>query len=205
MGKHKRLPFSKAFRVILFLPSIISGIVMVAMYKFFVGAALPQILSKFGYEMKIGLLAGRSPADVKFATILFFNVWVGFGGGVLMYSNAMSGISQEIVDSAHLDGASGVKEFFYITLPSIFPTLSTFLITGVAGIFSNQAGLFSFFGVDAQPEIRTYGYEIYIQTLNNPVRMYPLISAYGLYMTAVAVPVTYLVKWLLEKYGPSED
>ena len=202
---YKRLPLSRTFRVILFLPSIISGIVMIAMYKFFVEAALPEIMTKLGHEMKIGLLSGRSPADVKFATVMVFNVWIGFGGGVLMYSNAMSGISQEIVDSAHLDGATGVKEFVFITLPSIFPTLSTFLITAVAGIFTNQAGLFSFFSNSAQPEIRTYGYEIYVRTLDNGTRGYPLVAAYGLYMTAVAVPLTYIVKWALEKFGPSVD
>ena len=34
---------------------------------------------------------------------------------------------------------------------------------------------------------------------------YSYLSALGLYMTAVAVPLTYLVKWALEKYGPKED
>ena len=204
---YKKLPFSGAFRVLLFMPSIISGIVMVAMFNFFVQDALPEIVNGMGGKMNIGLLSGRSPDNVKFATILFFNTWVGFGGGVLMYSNAMSGISKEVVDSAHLDGAIGIREFFSITIPGIWPTLSTFLITGVAGIFSNQAGLFSFYGQDAVPGIRTYGYEMYIRVYkyqNNMVE-YPMISAIGLWMTAVAVPLTYLVKWLLEKFGPSEE
>ena len=204
---YKKLPFSGTFRVLLFMPSIISGIVMVAMFNFFVQDALPTIVNGLGGNMKLGLLSGRSPDNVKFATILFFNTWVGFGGGVLMYSNAMSGISKEVVDSAHLDGATGLREFFAITVPGIWPTLSTFLITGVAGIFSNQAGLFSFYGQDASPGIRTYGYEMYIRVYKyqNNMTEYPNISAIGLYMTAVAVPLTYLVKWLLEKFGPSED
>jgi ABC-type sugar transport system permease subunit len=113
---YKKLPFSGLFRVLLFMPSIISGIVMVAMFKFFVQDAVPIISEElFGTKMKIGWLSGRSPADTKFATIMFFNTWAGFGGGVLMYSNAMSGTSQEVVESAHLDGAVGIREFIYIT------------------------------------------------------------------------------------------
>lgn len=205
---YKKLPFSGLFRVLLFMPSIISGIVMVAMFKFFVQDAMPIIAEDlFGVKMKYGLLSGRSPADTKFATIMFFNTWAGFGSGVLMYSNAMSGTSQEVVESAHLDGAMGIKEFIYITIPAIYPTLSTFLITGVAGIFTNQAGLFSFFGTGADVDIRTYGYELYVRTLNagNNVTQYSLLSAMGMWMTFVAVPTTFVVKWALEKFGPSED
>ena len=203
---YKKLPFCGGFRVLLFMPTIISNIVLVAMYKFFVQDALPILMEElFDYEMKLGLLSGRAPANTKFATILFFNTWAGFGGGVLMYSNAMSGISQEIVDSAHLDGAIGIREFVYITLPGIWPTLSTFLITGVAGIFSNQGGLFSFYGIAADVDMRTYGYEMYVRTYQYQITGYPSIAAISLYMTAIAVPITYLVKWALETYGPSED
>ena len=205
---YKKLPFSGLFRVLLFMPSIISGIVMVAMFKFFVQDAVPIISEElFGVKMKIGWLSGRSPADTKFATIMFFNTWAGFGSGVLMYSNAMSGTSQEVVESAHLDGAVGIREFIYITIPAIYPTLSTFLITGVAGIFTNQGGLFSFYGTEADVALRTYGYEIYIETLNAGSNMaqYPLLSAMGMWMTLVAVPTTLLVRWALEKFGPSED
>jgi ABC-type sugar transport system permease subunit len=203
---YKKLPFSGGFRVLLFMPSIISGIVMVAMYKYFVGSAVPYISETiFGKEMKLGLLASRQESNVKFTTIMFFLVWSGFGGGVLMYSNAMSGVSQEVVDSAHLDGAMGLREFWYITVPGIWPTLSTFLITGVAGIFTNQAGLYSFFGDTADIDLQTYGYRIYVNTLRAQTTGYPELSAFGLYMTAVALPVTYLVKYLLERFGPSED
>ena len=205
---YKKLPFSGSFRVLLFLPSIISGIVMVTMYKFFVGEVLPDLSMKlFGTEMK-GLLALSSPANTRFATIMVFNVWSGFGGGVIMYSNAMSGISQELVDSAHLDGAMGIREFVYITIPGIFPTLSTFLITGVAGLFTNQSNIFSFYGLgDAGKSIGTYGHIVYVW-MKEALGSYPeysYLSALGLYMTAVAVPLTYLVKWVLEKYGPSDD
>jgi len=205
---YKKLPFSGLFRVLLFMPSIISGIVMVAMFKFFVQDAVPIISEElFGVKMRIGWLSGRSPADTKFATIMFFNTWAGFGSGVLMYSNAMSGTSQEVVESAHLDGAVGIREFIHITIPAIYPTLSTFLITGVAGIFTNQGGLFSFYGTGADVAIRTYGYEMYVRTLNagDNMTQYSLLSAMGMWMTLVAVPTTLIVRWALEKFGPSED
>lgn len=151
---YKKLPLSGAFRVILFLPSIISAIVMVTIFQFFVERAIPAFWQK-AFNVKIkGLIENQAS---RYATIIFYNIWVGFGTGVLMYSNAMSGIPQEIVESAHLDGATGINEFWRITLPMVYPTLSTFLITGVAGLFTNQINLYSFYGGSAPesvPDVR---------------------------------------------------
>ena len=33
----------------------------------------------------------------------------------------------------------------------------------------------------------------------------PIVAAMGIMMTAVAVPLTLLVRWLLDKFGPSID
>ena len=200
---YKKLPMSNAFRVILFLPSIISGIVMVTIFQFFVERAIPAFASQlFGVKMK-GLL--ENPGS-RYATIIFYNLWVGFGTSVLMYSNGMSGISQEIVESAHLDGATGLTEFWKITLPMIYPTLSTFLITGIAGLFTNQIALYSFYGGGAPENLQTYGYYLYMKTKNAASDSeYTLLAAMGLLLTVVVVPLTLGVKWALEKFGPKED
>lgn len=200
---YKKMPFSGTFRVMLFLPSIISAIVMVTIFQFFVERAVPAYASKlFGIEME-GLLENIS---TRYPTIMFYNVWVGFGTGVLMYSNGMSGISTDVVESSHLDGASGIKEFWYITLPLVYPTVSTFLITGVAGLFTNQINLYSFYGGGAPVGVQTYGYYLYMKTqVAASEAEYPPLSAMGLLLTFVAVPLTLIVKWALEKLGPKED
>ncbi len=200
---YKKMPLSNAFRVILFLPSIISGIVMVTIFQFFVERAVPSFANQlFGIKMK-GMLENPSS---RYFTIIFYNLWVGFGTSVLMYSNGMSGISQEMVESAHLDGATGLTEFWKITLPMIYPTLSTFLITGIAGLFTNQIALYSFYGGGAPENLQTYGYYLYMRTKNAASDSeYTLLSAMGLLLTVVVVPLTLFVKWALEKFGPKED
>lgn len=199
----KKLPGSKAFRVILFMPSIISAIVMVTIFQFFVENAIPELSRIFTGKTIKGLIENKA---TRYGTVMFYNLWLGFGVNVLMYSNAMSGISDEIVESAKLDGASTMKEFFHITLPLIYPTIVTFMITGVAGIFSAQYNLYSFFGSGADGDIITYGYYFYNATQEATSRAeYSDISAIGLYLTLIALPLTLLVKWLMEKFGPSED
>lgn len=202
----KRMPLSGAFRVLLFLPSIISAIVLVMIYKNFLNYALPDMFEKwFGADVT----APIRNRDSDFPAIALYTILIGFGTSVLMYSNSMSEIDPEIVDAGKLDGAVGLREFWYITLPQVYPTLSTFLVIGVAGIFTNQMQLFSFYGKTAPSGLQTFGYYLYYNTLNateyNAQSEYPALAALGLMLTAVAVPLTFLVKRVLEKFGVSED
>lgn len=199
---YKKLPFYGGFRVLLFLPSIVSSIVLATIYQFFFERAIPAFALKFFDTRMIGLM--ENP-DTRFATIYFFITLVGFGTSVLMYSDSMNGISPELTEAAQIDGASAFQEFWRITLPMIFPTLKTFLVVGVAGIFTNQLQLYAFYGPDAPRNIITYGYYFYTQTKMAQTSDYPLLSAMGLLMTLVAVPITLIIKRLLDKYGPSED
>ena len=200
---YKKLPISGAFRVILFLPSIVSAIVMVTIFQFFVERAVPEIIKVISGKQIEGLLENQNS---RFATVIFYNIWVAFGTSVLMYANGMGGISQEIVESAHLDGATGIREFWHITLPMVFPTLSTFIITGVATIFTNQLNLYSFYGDRAPGNVQTYGYYLYNKTQAATSRAeYPELAAMGLLLTLIAVPLTLVIKWALEKFGPQAE
>ena len=200
----KKLPASGFFRVMLFLPSILSSIVLVSIYNSFMNNVLADILKKlFNMDRKIDFFS----IDRRFATVMFYNIFIGFATSVLMYANKMSSISTEVIESAHLDGASGIKEFWYIVLPMSFSTVSVFLVTGVAGIFTNQINDFIFFGTTPNNETMTLGYLLYVKTYTakQNIAEYPPIASLGLMITAVAVPLTFLVKHLLDKYGPKED
>lgn len=199
----KKFRGAGVFRVLLFLPSIISSIVIVTIFMFFVDEFIPALSQElFHTEMK-GLLENK---DTRFGCVMFYNIFMSFGVNVLMYSNAMSGISPEIVESAQLDGASRIREFISISLPLIFPTITTFLITGVAAIFTNQYSLFAFYGDGFEPLLVNYGQWLYVTSKNASGRAeYSTVSAIGLLLTCIVLPVTLFVKWALEKFGPSVD
>lgn len=202
---YKKMPGSIFFRAVLFLPSIVSSIVMVTMFRYFVSSAMPSFFEDLFHVEIPNVL---DPATgYAFWTVMFYTIWVGFGTSVLMYSNGMSGIDPELADAAHIDGATGIREFWYVTLPLVFPTLSVFLITSVANIFINQINLYSFYGGAAHSSIQTFGYYLYmaVKRADGDYGTYPRLAAFGLMLTAVAIPLTLFVRWLLEKFGPSED
>lgn len=203
---YKKYFMSKFFRITLFLPTIISGIVLVTAYKFLIDQGVPVIAEKiWGKEIEPPL----SQIDLKFTLVLVFALWFGFGTQVLMYTSSMSGISPEIVESAELDGITPVKELFYITLPLIYSVFITFVTIGVAGFFTNSMMLYSFYGDTVDPQLYTFGYFLYRDTQVASTLLdydaFCYLSAAGLIMTAVAVPFTIGIKKFMEKAGPSEE
>ncbi len=210
---YKKFMFSEFFRVVLFMPNILSSVVLALLFQYIVNDVYKEV-----FNAEIGLMETRTPATPKLFTLIFYNLWIGFGSNILLYSSTMSGINDSIVESAQLDGVGVVGEFFYITIPTIFSTVITFTITGLAAIFTDGANLFSFYQFSAPDDLVTIGYYIHVQTLegdvyessgmptgNIPAMNHPQLTALGLCITAVVLPLTNGTKWLLEKYGPNAD
>ncbi len=210
---YKKYMCAEFFRVVLFLPNILSSVVLALLFQYIVNDVYKEV-----FNAEMGLMDPRAASTEKLLTLIFYNLWVGFGGNILLYSGTMSGINDSVVESAQLDGVNVVTEFFYITIPMIFPTITTFLVTGLAAIFTDGGNLFNFYQKSAPDDLIMIGYYIYIQTLegdtyisaptntgNIPASNYAQLTAFGLCITAVVLPLTNGTKRLLEKYGPNPN
>lgn len=204
---YKKYPLHGVFKVFLFLPSIISNMVLAVIFAKIIDNWLPTFLwSLKDYQgmRPESLMAQGAPTVLP--TLIFFGVFNGFGGNMLMYSGAMSQVSDSVIEAAQIDGVNSWQEFWLIVLPSIYPTITTFMIAGVATIFINQLSLFSFYGPNAILENRTLGYYIFKLVQGGATQNdYNYAAAIGIASTVILIPLTFLVKYLLEKFGPSED
>ena len=196
---YKKMPASGLYKMLLFLPHILSALIMVTVYKYFVDRAIPTIAEMITGTLPQGLLAN---SDTTLFAIIFFCVWTGFGTNSVVYSSTMSGISDSVVEAAQLDGITPLKEFWYITLPMIWPTFTTFVVVGFAGVFTNQANLYNFYGNNAEYSLYTFGYYLYVQMRTASIVEYPKLSALGLLLTAIALPGTLILRKVMEKVGP---
>lgn len=195
---YKKIPGTGFFRVILFLPQIISALVVSLMFRYFVEAGIAKIIGD-------NLLSNK---ETGFSVMIFYNIWASFGTQILVYTSAMSKIDDSIVEYSQLEGVTPLQEFWFITLPLIFPTITIFLVAGIAALFTNQAGLYNFYGAGAHEHLHTLGYVFFVKVAKSSesnYAQYPYASAAGLLFTLIATPITLLVKWALEKYGPSVE
>ena len=197
---YKKKPLSGTFKTILYLPHILSSLIVVVVFKFFVNRAIPGMYEMLtGGKTMQGLLANTK---TELATIIFFNIWTGFGTSTMMYLGAMNGISESVVEAAELDGITPFKELWYITIPLIWPTFVTFVVVGFAAMFTGQYNLFNFYGMDAPPKLNTFGYYLYVRAKEAVFHEYPELAAMGLCLSFVAAPCTILLRKALERFGP---
>ncbi len=195
----KKLPGGKFFKVVLFAPSLASTMVMVVLYEYFCEEAIPAFMLTL-FHKKIGGLI--STPDTRFITLWLFGFWNGFGSGFLMYANAITSISDSIVEAAEIDGVNFVQEFIYITFPMIYNTFAIQLIVSLGGIFSTQFNLYEFYGYGAPTSIQTVGYYQFIRIFLGGEREYPELTAFGLMTTLVFAPLMIGLRKLNEKIDP---
>jgi ABC-type sugar transport system permease subunit len=199
---YKKFPLHGLVKVVLFTPSIISGMVLVSVFVEFVNEVIPSISFMITGTKMMGLIANPSS---QFGAVLFYCIWIGFGGSILLYVGAMNNIDESMIEAGVLDGTNSVTEFLFIVFPSIYSTFIVFFTTALIAVFTHQMNLYSFYGGSARFDLYTLGYYLYRETQGATLSQYPYLAAMGIIFTLIATPVTLGLKRLLEKIGPSTD
>ena len=191
---YKKVALSGFFRVVFFLPSIISAAVLVTLFKYVVmpSGPLNELLS---------IILGKDVAiewvvDEKYSmfTILFYCVWTGFGGNIVLLTGAIYRIPEDVMEYGKLDGIGMTRELFSVIIPLIWPTLSTLIICSTAGLFTATGPVLLF--TEGQFKTMTLGYFIFDKV---QAGQYYYPSAIGLIFTFIGVPLTLLVKLVCDK------
>ena len=186
------------FKFFLFLPSIIPSILLTTIFKGFMIDCVSNILH---VEAPNGLLNPYS--STAFPILLIYYIWISFGSQVLFYTNAMAQISPSLLEAGKLDGCGETRLLFHIVLPGILPTVKTFIIASIAGLFTNQMLLFNFYGViDNAPGLATIGYFIYSYAAPGPSNYdnYPLMAAFGLCCSVIAIAAIFAVNRIFKRF-----
>lgn len=98
--------------------------------------------SQFGPINQVLQMFGLPPVNwfesvfTSFMTGIIVNGWLSFPFMMVICLGALQSISEDMYEAAHLDGASRVQQFFYITLPSLKPTLIPAIILSVVWTFN---------------------------------------------------------------------
>lgn len=194
----KKILGYRIYAVVFMLPSIISGVIMISIYKNLLGANGPisMLYEKLTGETMPFLLYSEKTATW---TIVAYCVWIGFGMNLILYSGALAKIPPEVIESAQLDGVGFFREFISIEFPMIWPTISITLLLSVNGIFMASGPILMF--TEGMYETMTIDYWFYEKVImeNN----YGVASAFGLLLTLAGAPLTIFVQWIRHKF-PSD-
>jgi ABC-type sugar transport system permease subunit len=156
----------KFFRVIFFLPNVLSVAVIGLMFKNFFGydGAVNQLLGVFGQEPRQFFI----DADYSIAIIVLALVWSGFGFQSLLLLAGLTSINPAVFEAAAIDGAGWWRRLWSITLPNIRKVLGFVFIINILFTFS---GLFGFIFVMTAGgpgyETTTIDYLVYLRAFSS--------------------------------------
>ena len=197
---YRRNPLSNFLKFVLFLPSVLPGILLAVMYKKFVGVGIPAYMN-FLFETTISDIFNAGSGGGRINLITLFTVWISFGPQVLVYTGAMDRVDPSMLEAGRIDGANSIQEFFRIIFPNISSTVSTFLIIGVASIFTNQNNLISFLSFDATFAESTIGYYLYKRVYSDFTGKSGFCYAafLGLLCTLIVIPLAFGARKLFDR------
>jgi multiple sugar transport system permease protein len=122
------------FRTVLFLPSVLSGVAVAALWVSLLNPDLGvvnQVLRAIGVDDPPRWLASPSWAV---PAIVLMGLW-GVGGGAIIYLAGLQNIPPALYNAARIDGAGRWQTFRNITLPLLTPTLLFTLLIGLIEAF----------------------------------------------------------------------
>ncbi len=213
---YKRYFGSKLFKIVLFMPQIVSVMVFSILFKYITQDVAAVLAENAGNEaLANGGLLNNPETWISLLTIIFYNIWISFGVNVVMITGSMSSINPSLVEAAQLDGCSPIREFWHLTLPLVWPTFTTFVVVSLTGLFVNQMNLYSLFSSNAPTAVTSLGYQLYIAGQGAGLTQisdggalkltYYELSAMGLVFTLILLPIVMGVRYLMRKLGPSVE
>ena len=163
------------FRIVFYIPNILSVVVISGIFSAIYApddtGMLNSILRLFGGEN----VAWKGEQNVM-TSIVIAMVWQAIGYYMVMYMSSMAAVPESLYESAGLDGANRIAQFFQITIPLIWTNIRTTLtffvistinmaylfVTAMTGGGPNRASNVALFYMYEQKNKSGYGYAMAI-------------------------------------------
>lgn len=195
--------FKKLAQSLLFLPFFISWVTVNAF-----------VYNIFNYEYGLANSAlrgaGMAPLDIYghpglwYVLLPVFYVWKWVGFGSVLYLAAITGIDQECMEAATMDGANVFQRVRYVILPLIRPTVVVLVLLGVGRIMRGEFDMFyQLVGnngtlLDTTDIVDTLVFRSLVGSQD-----FGMASAAGLYQSVLCFVIIVAVNWAVRRRDPA--
>lgn len=192
---YKKVPGYALFRVIFFMPSIISSVVLVAIYKNFMlpyGPIDGLIKSLGGSGVPSGMLEHHDSATML---MIGYILWTGFGVNIVLFESAMRRIPESVIEAGQLDGISMFGEMFKIVTPLVWSTVLTTLTLAISAFMTADGPILLF--TEGAENTGTISFYIYWTVYKLSGHHYG--AAIGLFCSFISMPIVFTARYFLSK------
>ena len=200
LNEIRRLKFKKLVQTVVYLPHFLSWVILASIFLelFSYRGAFNSVMSVFGVDPKIWF------AEEKYfrQLIIFSDVWKEFGYNAVIYLAALTGVSQDLYESAAIDGCSRLKAVWHITLPGISGTIVVVAVLGLGNVlnagFDQVFNLYSPLVYSTGDILDTWVYRMGLLNVQ-----FSLATAAGLFKSAISfilIVVSYIIAYKAADY-----
>ena len=200
------------YRIIFYLPSIISIVVLAAAFREMfrqyndgytvINGPVAQLLSAIGIDKQ--WLTPDVDTNVKWPLIYLFAILNGMGANVILITSAMNRIPKEISEASRLDGCGFFREMTHVTIPLIMPTITTWVMMIFAAVYSffMQPMLILDYNTGVDNMFSTTPMQIFNLVADAGFDQQRLIMAacLGIILTMIVLPINLIMRAVLTRF-----
>lgn len=127
-----KLKTRNLLRAVYFFPAVFSALIIGYLWNFIMSSSdyglINNLLHRLGFDTFNFFTANRA-----LFSVIFTQVWQWAGWAMVIYLANLQSISPDLYEAAEIDGASGLKKFFFVTLPLMCPSVKIVIVTGLIG------------------------------------------------------------------------
>ena len=192
----------KFSQTISYLPHMISMVVIIYIINLFCDT--DSGLINFLLEKVMGMDALNMLEETGFYYPIYFisDIWATLGSSAVIYIAALSGVDEQLLEAAMVDGASKLQRIWHIELPTIRPTIVILLIMHMGNIlkvgYEKSLLLQNDLNLEVSETIATYVYKTGLVS-----SQYGFSSAVNLFQNLVGLLLVVVCNYIAKKYTDS--
>lgn len=125
---NRKMIFRSGYRTIFFLPMVAAPAAVAMVWRWLYNTRFGLLNHILGVNV-----SWISNPHIAFISIAVIGVWSIIGYNMVLFLAGLQEIPRDYYEAANIDGASGIKQFFNITLPLLSPTIFFVAVTRVIG------------------------------------------------------------------------
>lgn len=116
------------YRTIIFLPMVAAPAAVAMVWRWLFNSDFGLLNNVFHTNVK-----WVSDPKIAVFSVAVIGVWSIIGYNMVLFISGLQEIPHDYYEAAQIDGATGIKSFFHITVPLLSPTIFFVLVTRVIG------------------------------------------------------------------------
>ncbi|MFD0714762.1 ABC transporter permease [Paenibacillus sp. GCM10027626] len=204
LNEVRHMLFKRIIQTISYLPHFLSWVIVSGFVMSMLSTdngSLNMLLERLNLiDEPINFLA---VPEYFWAILITAGVWKEIGFATIVYLAAIANVDPSLYESASIDGAGRLKQIFLITVPSIAPVITIFLILQIGSILN--AGFEDILLLAPNPALRDVSdvIDTYVYRIGVLNARYSYAAAVGLFKAVISVGLLTIANAIARRLGTS--